>query len=194
MLNKNNKIINRIKLMILSIIITFTFGNTVVHATENIELESGIYSIENDVYHEQEIGMTMSRSYLDSNMTVEVRKKSIVYTLGFITSEYMENYRMKLNDKEVTVEILEDSNNTENLKLKLEVDKINADMEALIYVGPMERDVEFGVIPKMETLKLIETIDESQTNKTILILALLIGIAGLAGVVVLKRKNRKNNQ
>ena len=33
-------------------------------------------------------------------------------------------------------------------------------MDALIYVGPMERDVEFKVIPKMETLTLVEAIEE----------------------------------
>ena len=33
-------------------------------------------------------------------------------------------------------------------------------MDALIYVGPMERDVEFKIIPKMETLTLVEAIEE----------------------------------
>lgn len=193
MLRKNNKIKSMVITAIMIVAIV-TCGTTYVNAAENMDLESGIYSIENDVYHEQEIGMTMSRSYLEPNMTVEVRKKSIIYTLGFITSEYMENYRMKLNDKEVEVEILEDSNNTESLKLKVEVDKIDADMEAVIYVGPMERDVEFGVIPKIETLKLVESIEEPQNNKTTVIVISLIAVVGIGGVIIFLRSKSKSNK
>ena len=43
----------------------------VASAAELSELESGIYEIFNDVYHEQEIGMNMARQYLDENMTLE---------------------------------------------------------------------------------------------------------------------------
>ena len=37
-------------------------------AAEINKLESGIYEIKNDVYHEQEIGMNMARTYLDEKM------------------------------------------------------------------------------------------------------------------------------
>lgn len=33
-------------------------------------------------------------------------------------------------------------------------------MDAIIYVGPMERDVQFKVIPKMDTLTLVEAIED----------------------------------
>ena len=39
------------------------------------------------------------------------------------------------------------------------------DRNAFIYVGPMERDVEFKVIPKMETLTLLEAIEEKEDLK-----------------------------
>lgn len=145
-------------LIAICMITVFTVGNTVAFANENI-IESGIYEVENDVYHESEVGMGMSRSYLVPTMEVEVRKGSIVYTVAFSGSEYMENYRMKVNEEEVPVEILEGSEDG-IVKLKFSVDKVDADMKAMIYIGPMERDVEFKVIPKMETLNLIEAIEE----------------------------------
>ena len=67
---------------------------------------------------------------------------------------------MKVNGGEVPVELVEENSEDGTVKLKVEVDKVDADMDALIYVGPMERDVEFKVIPKMETLTLIEAIEE----------------------------------
>ena len=137
----------------------FTLGNKTTFATEN-DIASGIYELENDVYHESETGMAMSRSYLVPIMSVEVRRDSTVYTISFSGSEYMENYRIKINGEEVPVEVIEDNNEEGIVSLKVEVDKVDADMDAIIYVAPMERDVEFKVIPKMDTLTLVEPIEE----------------------------------
>ena len=93
-------------------------------------------------------------------MSVEVRRDSTVYTISFSGSEYMENYRIKINGEEVPVEVIEDNNEEGIVSLKVEVDKVDADMDAIIYVAPMERDVEFKVIPKMDTLTLVEPIEE----------------------------------
>ena len=139
-----------------------TIGTINVHASD---IKSGIYEVENDVYHESETGMAMSRTYLLPTMTVEVTKDHIIYTVGFSGSNYMENYRMKLNGEDAVVEIVEENSGDGIVKLNIEVDKVDADMDALIYVGPMERDVQFKVIPKMETLTLIEEIVEEDNSE-----------------------------
>lgn len=156
------KILNKFKGVLVAVMalgIFLTLGTKNTYATES-NIASGIYEVENDVYHESETGMAMSRTYLLPSMSVEVTKDHIIYTIGFSGSDYMENYRMKVNGGEVPVELVEENNEDGTVKLKVEVDKVDADMDALIYVGPMERDVEFKVIPKMETLTLIEAIEE----------------------------------
>ena len=156
------KILNKFKGILVAVMalgIFLTLGTKNTYATES-NIASGIYEVENDVYHESETGMAMSRTYLLPSMSVEVTKDHIIYTIGFSGSDYMENYRMKVNGGEVPVELVEENNEDGTGKLKVEVDKVDADMDALIYVGPMERDVEFKVIPKMETLTLIEAIEE----------------------------------
>lgn len=156
------KILSKFKSMLIAVMalgIFLTLGTKNTYATES-NIVSGIYEVENDVYHESETGMAMSRTYLLPSMSVEVTKDHIIYTIGFSGSDYMENYRMKVNGGEVPVELVEENNEDGTVKLKVEVDKVDADMDALIYVGPMERDVEFKVIPKMETLTLIEAIEE----------------------------------
>lgn len=161
------KILRKIKGMLIGTMalgLIFTIGTKNIYATEN-EITSGIYQVENDVYHESEIGMSMSRTYLLPTMNVEVTREYIIYTVGFAGSEFMENYRMKVNGQEAPVEMVEENSEDGTVKLKVAVDKVDADMEAMIYVGPMERDVEFKVIPKMETLTLLEAIEEKEDLK-----------------------------
>ena len=161
------KILNKFKGILVAVMalgIFLTLGTKNTYATES-NIASGIYEVENDVYHESETGMAMSRTYLLPSMSVEVTKDHIIYTIGFSGSDYMENYRMKVNGGEVPVELVEENNEDGTVKLKVEVDKVDADMDALIYVGPMERDVEFKVIPKMETLTLLEAIEEKEDLK-----------------------------
>lgn len=161
------KILSKIKGMLIGTMalgLIFTIGTKNIYATEN-EITSGIYQVENDVYHESEIGMSMSRTYLLPTMNVEVIRDHIIYTVGFAGSEFMENYRMKVNGQETPVEMVEENSEDGTVKLKVAVDKVDADMDAIIYVGPMERDVEFKVIPKMETLTLLEAIEEKEDLK-----------------------------
>ena len=161
------KILSKIKGMLIGTMalgLIFTIGTKNIYATEN-EITSGIYQVENDVYHESEIGMSMSRTYLLPTMNVEVTRDHIIYTVGFAGSEFMENYRMKVNGQEAPVEMVEENSKDGTVKLKVAVDKVDADMDAIIYVGPMERDVEFKVIPKMETLTLLEEIEEKEDLK-----------------------------
>lgn len=161
------KILSKIKGMLIGTMalgLIFTIGTKNIYSTEN-EITSGIYQVENDVYHESEIGMSMSRTYLLPTMNVEVTRDHIIYTVGFAGSEFMENYRMKVNGQEAPVEMVEENSEDGTVKLKVAVDKVDADMDAMIYVGPMERDVEFKVIPKMETLTLLEAIEEKEDLK-----------------------------
>lgn len=161
------KILSKIKGMLIGTMalgLIFNIGTKNIYATEN-EITSGIYQVENDVYHESEIGMSMSRTYLLPTMNVEVTRDHIIYTVGFAGSEFMENYRMKVNGQEAPVEMVEENSEDGTVKLKVAVDKVDADMDAMIYVGPMERDVEFKVIPKMETLTLLEAIEEKEDLK-----------------------------
>lgn len=161
------KILSKIKGMLIGTMalgLIFTIVTKNIYATEN-EITSGIYQVENDVYHESEIGMSMSRTYLLPTMNVEVTRDHIIYTVGFAGSEFMENYRMKVNGQEAPVEMVEENSEDGTVKLKVAVDKVDADMDAIIYVGPMERDVEFKVIPKMETLTLLEAIEEKEDLK-----------------------------
>ena len=216
------KILNKFKCILTAVMILglfFTMGTKSAYAAD-ADIASGIYEVENEVYHESETGMAMSRSYLLPTMEVEVTKDGIVYTIGFSGSDYMENYRMLVNGEDTDIEIVDEVTEEGVVKLKVVVDKVDADMDALIYVAPMGRDVQFRVIPKMETLTLIEAIEEaeevieevvaedlieevvtevdatsgaSEKYKTMAIAGgvAVVFIAGIAAVLVIKAKKKK---
>ena len=158
------KIINKIKIfmmMVLSIVVMGNINIYTVFAEEKIA--SGIYEVSNEVYHDTEIGMSMARSYLNDTMTVKITKDEVLYTIGFSGTDYMENYRVKVNDVEVPVERVDGDG---IVTLKVSATSLSDELKACIYVGPMGRDVEFGIIPKLETMSLIESIEEESTEET----------------------------
>ena len=132
----------------------------VASAAQLSELESGIYEIKNDVYHEQEIGMNMARTYLDENMILEKSEGKWYYTIKFSGTDYMNNHRICLNGKEVKAEVVSEDESKHTIELKFETDSITPDLSTKIYVDAMERDVEFDVIPKEDTLTLVKAIEE----------------------------------
>ena len=123
-------------------------------------LDYGLYNVKNDVYHEQEIGMNMARAYLDENMILEKSEGKWYYTIKFSGTDYMNNHRICLNGKEVDAEVVSEDKSKHTIELKFETDSVTPNLSTKIYVDAMERDVEFDVIPKEDTLNLVEAIEE----------------------------------
>lgn len=158
------KIINKIKILIMIMLSIVVIGNINIYAVFAEEkIASGIYEVSNEVYHDTEIGMSMARSYLKDTMTMKITKNEVLYTIGFTGTDYMENYRVKVNDVEVPVERVDGDG---IVTLKVSATSLSDELKACIYVGPMGRDVEFGIIPKLETMSLIESIEEESTEET----------------------------
>ena len=158
------KIINKIKILIMIMLSIVVMGNINIYTVFAEEkIASGIYEVSNEVYHDTEIGMSMARSYLKDTMTMKITKNEVLYTIDFTGTDYMENYRVKVNDVEVPVERVDGDG---IVTLKVSATSLSDELKACIYVGPMGRDVEFGIIPKLETMSLIESIEEESTEET----------------------------
>lgn len=155
---------------ILSIMIVAVLAlssNINASALEINEIESGIYEVQNDVYHENEIGMSMSRTYLDPTMKLEVKDDKVRYIIKFSGSDYMENYRILVDDKDVNAEIINEDEENHTIELAFETDTLEPNMKANIYVDAMGRDVEFDIVTKTDTLNLIEKIEEPEVDTVI---------------------------
>ncbi len=138
-----------------TICLTILCLTNVAYAAGDKDIEPGLYNVKNDVYHEQEIGMSMARTYLDETMQVEVVGDGTYnYIVGFSGTEYMNNHRITVDKKSVDIEVVEEGNST--IKIKFRVPSLNSKVQTQIYVDAMERDVEFDIIPNFDTLELVE--------------------------------------
>ena len=77
-----------------------------ISALELSEIESGIYKVENDVSHESEIGMSMSRTYLDPNMKIKVKDGKAYYTIKFKGANYMKDHKIFVNGTSVNYDVI----------------------------------------------------------------------------------------
>lgn len=190
-------------LLSMILVIIFTLISIIsVNSLEPSEIESGIYEVENDIYHEQEIGMTMSRTYTLPTMKIEKSKESIFFTVGFTGTDYMNNYRIFVDGEDVNAEIIEKNEEEKSIYLRFKANSLEPNIEVKIYVDAMGRDVEFEVITKVNTLKLIEKIEEvkpqtqnnisyvneSSNNNTALIITGAVVVIAVAIIAFVKLK------
>lgn len=157
-----------IKLILSTMLVTLSMitSGINVSALELSEVESGIYEVQNDVSHESEIGMSMSRSYLDSTMKLKIQGEKVYYTIKFSGANYMKNHKIFIDGKSVNLDVINEDTENHTIELGFETDTLNPNMKASMYVDPMGRDVEFGIITKTDTLNLIEKIEEPKKEVT----------------------------
>ena len=150
-----------------TICLTILCLTNVAFAAGNEDIEPGLYNIQNDVYHEQEIEMTMARTYLDETMQLEVVGDGTYnYIIGFSGTEYMNNHRFTVDGKPVeNVETVEEGAST--VKLKFNVDSLDSKIQTQIYVDAMGRDVEFDIIPNFDTLELVEKYEVEEEEEEV---------------------------
>lgn len=164
-----NKLISKVSTIFSLILIgILSISLNIVHADSKDEISSGIYTLKNDTNYEDgnEIGMSMSRSYTDEDMTLEKRNDKIYYTLGLSGAQYMNNHRVLVNDESVEYEKVEENTEAGTVELKFEVSDPEDKIVIQMYVDAMGRDVEYELIPKLDTIELIEAIEEPKVEET----------------------------
>lgn len=152
-----------ISMMLVTIVMIVSGIN--ISALELSEIESGIYQVQNDVSHESEIGMSMSRTYLDPNMKIKVKDGKAYYTIKFKGANYMKDHKIFVNGSSVNYDVISRDSVNHTLELGFSTNSIQPNIKASMYVDPMGRDVEFGIITKTDTLSLIEKIEEPKKEE-----------------------------
>ena len=159
---------------------------------EEIKITKGkLYSIQNSVTHENEIGRSMARKYLNSTSKVEEIDGKYYVTLTFTGAAFMQNHEVYVNGKKVNV-TKSTSGDTTNVRFVLS--SLSDSIKVKTFVVPMSRDVEFGVTLLEDTLTFIK----EYTVETLPQTGAPIGagaVAGLglmlttAGTVLVRKRN-----
>ena len=152
------------KLFALALITILTLSTSSAFADSNIK--DGRYTLTNDTKYldNNEVGDSMSRSYTDKSMTLEKKDGKIYYTVGFSGAQYMENHRIYVNGSSVSIQKVAENTSAGTLKLKFKVNKPSDTILIKFYVDPMGRDVEYQLIPNLNSLSLVESYEETKTE------------------------------
>lgn len=156
------------KLFSLFLIGIMTLTSNFAYADNNDEIASGIYTLTNETKYldGNEIGDSMARSYTDENMTLEKRDGKIYYTVGLSGAQYMDNHRILINDESVEFEKVEENSEEGTIKLRFEVTNPDDTILIQMYVDAMGRDVEYQLIPNLDSLELVEAFEEFTPEET----------------------------
>lgn len=160
-----------------------------VMADTTTTISNGIYVLQNDVYHEHPVGMASSRAYLEPEMAVTSQNRELDYTLHFVASEYIQNYRINVNGEIVETAITETS---ERVSIDFVAATQTDEITVMMYVEPMGRDVEFQVLPLWDSLTLVEALpaDTTQMPTGLIMSVVAIGAVGGGGVIIWQKKQK----
>ena len=155
-------------------------------------IKGKLYSIKNEVYHENATGMAMARSYLSETTQVEEVNGVYYITLTFTGNEYLQNHQIYVNGSKVNAT---KNVNNDKTTVRFSISSLDDSIKAKIYIVPMGRDVEFDIKLLKDTLTFIKdyTIEVPKTSdNTSFSFVALLGLMsiGSAGVLVASRKKK----
>ena len=164
MFDKEN-LMTKLKSLSMGIVVLFTMLLPTVAWGQT--LEKGIYTITNNVSHDNAVGQGMARSYTEAISDVEVNDNGTYVTLGFNNTQYMGDFSISVDGSSVSYETSSAGNNIKKLKFK--VPSLSSKVKVGLYVVPMNTTVEYTVTfneGSLELVKAAETVPETPENNT----------------------------
>ena len=120
-----------------------------------------LYTIKNEVIHENQTGKEMARKYLNSTSKIEEINGELYLTLTFTGTDLMNNHKFYVNGKSVSY-TSSTSGNSKSYRFK--INSLNDDMKVSAFIVPMSRNVEFGVKLLKDTYTFVKDFDASNDS------------------------------
>ena len=117
-----------------------------------------LYTIKNEVIHENQTGKEMARKYLNSTSKIEEINGELYLTLTFTGTDLMNNHKFYVNGKSVSY-TSSTSGNSKSYRFK--INSLNDDIKVSAFIVPMSRNVEFGVKLLKDTYTFVKDFDAS---------------------------------
>ena len=124
-------------------------------------VEGKLYTIKNEVIHENQTGKEMARKYLNSTSKIEEINGELYLTLTFTGTDLMNNHKFYVNGKSVSY-TSSTSGNSKSYRFK--INSLNDDIKVSAFIVPMSRNVEFGVKLLKDTYTFVKDFDASNDS------------------------------
>lgn len=113
------------------------------------------YTIKNEIISDSSVGRKMARKYLNETALIEEVDGVKYVTLRFSGMDLMNNIKIKVNNEDVEMELV-DEDATNNIKAyRFKIDNINDDIKVYAHIIPMNMDIDFGIKLLEDTLELV---------------------------------------
>ena len=120
-----------------------------------------LYTIKNEVIHENQTGKEMARKYLNSTSKIEEINGELYLTLTFTGTDLMNNHKFYVNGKSVSY-TSSTSGNSKSYRFK--INSLSDDIKVSAFIVPMSRNVEFGVKLLKDTYTFVKDFDASNDS------------------------------
>lgn len=120
-----------------------------------------LYTIKNEVIHENQTGKEMARKYLNSTSKIEEINGELYLTLTFTGTDLMNNHKFYVNGKSVSY-TSSTSGNSKSYRFK--INSLNDNIKVSAFIVPMSRNVEFGVKLLKDTYTFVKDFDASNDS------------------------------
>ena len=120
-----------------------------------------LYTINNEVIHENQTGKEMARKYLNSTSKIEEINGELYLTLTFTGTDLMNNHKFYVNGKSVSY-TSSTSGNSKSYRFK--INSLSDDIKVSAFIVPMSRNVEFGVKLLKDTYTFVKDFDASNDS------------------------------
>ena len=120
-----------------------------------------LYTIKNEVIHENQTGKEMARKYLNSTSKIEEINGELYLTLTFTGTDLMNNHKFYVNGKSVSYTSSTSGNSKSYL---FKINSLNDDIKVSAFIVPMSRNVEFGVKLLKDTYTFVKDFDASNDS------------------------------
>lgn len=132
------------------------------------------YTIKNEIVSDSAIGKKMSRKYLNETSLIEEIDGVKYITLRFSGTDLMNDIKIKVNDEDVEMELVDEDSEKNIVAYRFKIDTINDDIKVYAHIVPMNMDIDFGVKLLEDTLELVSeytpedvVVDGTKLKKTL---------------------------
>lgn len=128
-----------------------------VEKVETVAAKGKLYTIKNEVVHDNQTGKEMARKYLNSTTKIEEIDGKYYATLTFTGSSLMNNHKIYVNGSKVSHQIV--AKGSDSVSLRVAIPSLDANIKVALHVIPMGRDIDFGVKLLKDTLTFVKEFD-----------------------------------
>lgn len=129
----------------------------------NTTIKGKLYTIKNEIVHDNETGRKMARTYLNESSKIEEINGQLYLTLTFTGVDLMQNHKFYVNGSLASHEVVSSTSSSKSYRFK--INSLSDDIKVNVFIVPMNTTVEFGVKLLENTYTFVKDFEVASNGK-----------------------------